>query len=42
MIDEARSKIQKEMETAGQQLKSEVATVSKLINHKLIGKDLNP
>ena len=41
MIDDSRSKIQKEMEAAGQTLKGEVATVSKLINAKLIGKDLN-
>jgi F-type H+-transporting ATPase subunit b len=40
LVDQARITIQKDMESAGNQLKSEVATVSKLISQKLIGKDL--
>lgn len=40
LVDEARSKIQKEMEGARTHLKSEVASVSKLINQKLVGKEL--
>jgi F-type H+-transporting ATPase subunit b len=41
LIDETRAKIQKEMESARGQLKAEVEGVSKLINQKLIGKDVN-
>lgn len=41
LIDETRAKIQKEMELARGQIKAEVEGVSKLINQKLIGKDVN-
>ncbi len=41
LVDESRAKIQKEMDSARGQLKSEVEGVSKLINQKLIGKDVN-
>ena len=39
LVEEARNKIQAEMETSRTQLDKEVASVSQLINHKLVGKD---
>lgn len=40
LVDESRTKIEKEMETARTQLKGEVSGISKLINQKLVGKEL--
>lgn len=40
LVDQARKKIHSEMESARKQLSTEVGTVTQLINHKLIGKDL--
>lgn len=40
LVDQSRSQIQKEIEGAKDKLGQEVASVSKLINSQLIGKDL--
>ncbi len=41
LVENARAKIQKDMELARQQLAKEVPGVAKLIIHKMIGKDLS-